>query len=126
MHSTSSLCWHLLPTEGSAFEAAVLRVALLLRRMWLCMLAAQITHGLLLFMSTYDFMLQLLRLQVALAVWTMNGDVLSLRLLSHLHSHPACKYEHGMCCPGLPTLVQIFLLTLLCKKSCNAAGTVIC
>ena len=91
------------------------------------MLAARITHGLLLFTSTYDFMLQLLRLQVALAVWTMNGDpVQSLRLLSHLHSHPACKYELGMCCPGLPTLVQIFLLTILCKKSCNAAGTVIC
>ena len=81
---------------------------------WLCMLAARITHGFLLFEPTYDFKLQLLRLQLALAVWTMIGDALPLRFLSPLHQPPFSQLSKMAC--AVPACKDLCKCVLQCRS----------
>ena len=82
------------------------------------MLTARIMHSFLLFKPTCNFKLQLLRLQFALAFWSIAGDALPLLLLSPLHGHPSRNFPRW--------LVLSQHARICANVSCNAAAVSVC
>ena len=84
---------------------------------FLCLWAARAIHVFFLISMTYNFSLQLLRLQIALAVGGMVGNALPLHLV---HTQPSfCRVVTERCCPGMPKAVQFTVF-------CNAAAVIVC